>query len=365
MANTPIYTWIHVIIVNQQDATNSNTSYYYSYVNGQLTGNSAGQWYPAGVYRQNGFMARSEWGADYYWNGLLDFFNIYDYALSQPQAIALWNSASNQGAAATSCVATSGSGNTATTIDSSWRVFEATFNSDVRQAAGGVGVAGFGWMNTDTTDSSANQIQHVGMLSLAGGPPNGTTGAWGQYANLSATGGPYYIGKTLPQLLIGAITPGTSPLNGTAGWAFEVVFKATGQQAWSKVFDIGNYQPNNDQYCQQDIVFGWYGTSTNQMGFQVCDQYNSGQGPLPGFTAPLIGVWNHFIANIVLQTNGLAVYQLWLNGQIQSTTSFTTWVWPQYLPRTNGNLGRSNWNDFYCRMQDTHTRLLSTSCSLL
>ena len=62
--NTPIYTWIHLLIVIQQDPTNSTAAFYYSYVNGQLTMNAAGQWYPAGVYRQNGFMARSEWGAD-------------------------------------------------------------------------------------------------------------------------------------------------------------------------------------------------------------------------------------------------------------------------------------------------------------
>ena len=85
------------------------------------------------------------------------------------------------------------------------------------------------------------------------------------YVNLSASGGPYYIGQTLPQLLIGSVTPGTSPINGTAGWAFEVVFKATAQLAWSKVFDIGNFQPNNDQYCINDIVFGWNGGNANQV----------------------------------------------------------------------------------------------------
>ena len=291
-------------------------------------------------------------------NGLLDTYNIYDVAISAPQAIALWNSVSNNGQAATSCV-NPNSGNTATTIDPSWRVFEAAFTTDPRSSTGNAATAGYGWLASDTTDSTTQQAQHSGLVTFAGAAANSTTGAFGQYVNLSATGGPYYIGQTLPQLLIGAITPGTSPLNATTGWAFEVVFKATGQWPWSKVFDIGNYQPNNDQYCLQDIVFGWNGNNANQMGFQICDQFNSGQGPLPAFTTNILNTWHHMIANVVLQTNGLAVYQVWLDGAIQSSSAFTTWIWPQYVQRTNALLGRSNWNDPY--WVSTQPHILSRS----
>ena len=51
--------------------------------------------------------------------------------------------------------------------------------------------------------------------------------------------------------------------------------------------------------------------------------------------------------NIILQTNGLSTYQVWLDGQLQTGYSFTTWIFPQYIARTNANLGRSNWNDNY------------------
>ena len=81
------------------------------------------------------------------------------------------------------------------------------------------------------------------------------------------------------------------------------------------------------------------------MGFQICDQYNNGQGPLPAFTTNIIGVWHHVISNVVLLPNGLASYQVWLDGALQSASAFTTWVWPQYVQRTNALLGRSNWND--------------------
>ena len=205
--------------------------------------------------RPNGFLGKSEW-QDYYYNGLIDYLNIYDVAISGPQAVALYNTASSNGAATAVCQV--GTGNAEVTIDPSWRVFEASFTADPRAAAGGASVANYGWVQTDGNDTAMDQKQHTGLLYLAGGPNSGgTSGISGNYVNLSASAGPQSIGGTpLPELLIGAITPGTSPVNGTTGWAFEVVFKATVQHPWSKVFDIGNFQPDNNQQCSEDIVFG-------------------------------------------------------------------------------------------------------------
>ena len=343
--STPIFTWTHAVLVVQQDATSPTSAYYYSYINGQLTNNKAGQWYIAGVPRSNAFIGRSEWAADYFWNGLIDVLNVYDVAISGPQALQLFKDRTNNGAAATACQV--GSGNTAVTIDASWKVFEADFLSDPRSAAGAT--PNYGWSDVDSNDTVTDKAQHKGLLYLAGGNAAGTGAIGGNYVNLSApTGTPQSIGGSpLPELLIGAITPGTSPINGTAGWAFEVVFKATGQQPWAKVFDIGNFQPNSNQQCSEDIVFGWVGNNANQMGFQVCDQSNNAQGPQPAFSTTILNTWHHVIANIILQRNGLAVYQVWLDGVLQTSSSFTTWIWPQYVQRTNANLGRSNWNDNY------------------
>ena len=333
--STADFTWIHAMLVIQQ--LPQGGAAYYGYINGVLTSNNAMQYYIEGVSRANADLGRSGWASDYYFDGLLDFFYVYNVAVSGPQALARWNLLSNSNSLATYCSVTN---TVQTSIPTAAIAFQATFDNNPCSLSS----CNYGWVNTDSNDTAADQLQHKGLLTLSGSSPGST----GQYVNLSApSGSPLSIGQVLPELLIGDITPGTSIFNGTAGWAFEAVFKPTVFETWAKLFDIGNTQ-NPAGTCNQDIVFGWYSSVQNQMAFQICDQFGAAQGPTPAFTATLLNTWHHVIINLPMTLTGGAAYQIWLDGQLQtSSASFTNNLYPQKVLRTNANLGKSDWNDAY------------------
>ena len=102
--------------------------------------------------------------------------------------------------------------------------YELNFNTDPTTA----GVTQFGYLAADTTDTTANQQYHRGLISLLG---NSNV----SYVNLSAQAGSPYWGGAYLQQPIGGSSAG-SLQSGTYGWSFEVVFKATAQVTWGKIF---------------------------------------------------------------------------------------------------------------------------------
>ena len=224
----PVYldTWVHAVLVIQQSPTNASQANYFSYVNGRLYSAYANAWYPRSVYRANSLIARSDWSSDYYWSGELDFLNIYDVAISGPQAMTLYKAATNGGTTLATCAQL---GDYTSTIQPGWMIWQETFGDDPRLRAGGPGIAGanYSWTNVDSTDSSAMQQYHSGLLTLGGGPGN-TFGP--QWVNLSASSGPNSIVNTLNTYFIGGLGAG-DPVAGTAGLSIEIAFKPTAQQS--------------------------------------------------------------------------------------------------------------------------------------
>ena len=258
-------TWVHAVMVIQQSPVNASWANYFSYVNGHLYSAYSTAWYPRSVYRANALIARSDWTSDYYWAGEIDFFNIYDVAISGPQALRLYNTATNNGAVAASCAAL---GDYTATVSSSWRIWNESFTDDPRLRTGGPGAAAaaYGWTNTDSSDSTALQQYHTGLLTLAGGPG----GSDSQWVNLSTSTGPNSIVNTLNTAFIGGLGSGFA-LAGTAGFSIEIVFKATAAPTWGKLIDFGPLSGT----CFYDIIFGWQGSSSTTMTWSACDQFNT------------------------------------------------------------------------------------------
>ena len=332
----------HVVFVLQQvgvsltdsgvGATQGNVTHgaWFMYVNGALVsfpgGVSQNNIMPAQVPRPISYLAKSSW-SDPAWSGLIDTFRIYNYALTASQVTTLYGGEMG-GCAVPISTATPAAVfpnlTPRTTTGAVTPVYSLNFASNPGSAAGG-----YGWVQSLSTDSAANQALHQGVLTL--------NPVLTQYVNMSAASGANSVGSVMPT--IGG---------GTAGWTFEVEFQAySGADTWPKVFDIGTTRVAGA--ANNDIVLGWDGNSGNPDEFWQFDVVDSSAHEFQ--TSDALGevpynTWVHAVAVISAPTtNGNANYFLYFNGQLYTTINNV--YYPTAVQRQNAFLGKSGWSDPY------------------
>ena len=335
--------WYHSILVWQETASGSSNWIFYS--NGAATQSIVNAYFPPAVSRPSQNLGRSNWG-DQYFQGEIDTFNIYQYAITPVQAAALANKAMG------GCAVTYASAAVLSAVDAALNatvpapLFEATFGADPRSAAGGAAVANYGWVSQDADDATCGLNQHQGLLQLSG--QYGSNLPVGGYVNLSANTGVDSIGQVLPT--IGGASAGA--VNTDAyGWSFEVVFKAELAYPNAKVFDIA--APQNNSLCSYDILFGIYGSpvsnanSANQpsLQFDLCDG-NGNQNAMNGFGPIQLGTWYSVILVVQqLPYQTRAMYTAYVNGARAGV--LVNGYYPEAVQRSNADLGKSSWSDSY------------------
>jgi len=305
---------------------------------------------PPAIVRNYANLGRSNFvgGDDTYWSGEIDNFRVYNQALNQAQVTALAGTALYGDATATTGTRTCPqAANTATTVPPLSVFYSAAFNTDPRSFAGGASAANYGWLQYDTNDTTPVQQAHDGLVLLGYG--RGASNP-GRYVNFSATSSAMSIGQPLGQF--GGF--GTGSYNaGTAGWSFELEFRAletqtstatVNGQTWAKVFDLGNGNTNGGGSCYNDILFG-FGGDSRTMTFQTC-HVQGNQQTLGGTTPVFInwGSWYHVLVSLQLVPGG-SLGSLWVNGTLNDQRILP--YFPLFAPRNNAQLGKSSWNDAY------------------
>ena len=253
----PLNQWQHVVFVFQALVTAtgnaSNAANYLLYINGQMSPSQGfnGPYLPA-VFRKNPTLGRSDWG-DRWWQGLIDDFSIYNYALQGDQAQALYQyrmakCSINTAASATSYPSAPSSASASTIPTPKQVVFASSDPSSVC----GTGGCAYGYLASDPDDASCGiSAQHQGLLNLYGSQ---TPTSYQPYVNLSATSGPNAISST-PLIQVGGTSSG-SLTAGTYGWSYELMFKPHIVETWSKLMDLSAPQ-TPDGNCHHDIITGW------------------------------------------------------------------------------------------------------------
>ena len=269
-----------------------------------------------------------------FWVGELDTFNIYQHALSPIQAAALASKA--MGGCAVTTQVSSPANSTAPVP-----LFDASFSADPRSAAGGASVANYGWVAQDADDATCGLTAHTGLLQVNG---QYTPAPAGNYVNLSASSGPQSVGQVLP--IIGGASVGSGE---SAGWSFELTFKAQTAYRWAKIFDIAAPQnTTRSAPCQYDIIVGFQGDTAGRqpvMQFDVCN----GVGVENSFSWSTIqlGTWYHVIVSVQqlpLQPSQ-AIYIAYVNG-VRAGISGVGY-YPEAVTRTNAQIGKSSWADSF------------------
>ena len=335
--------WYTVVLVWQEMA--SGTADWFSYVDGEMTQWMPNNYFPSALQRESANLGRSDW-QDSFFQGEIDTFNIYNYALTSAQVAAL--ALKSQGG----CSVSYGVPAPVTNATVPTPFFEATFDSDPRQS--GV-VANYGWEQQDADDVTCGlDSQHQGLLVLPGMyVPNVMQGS---YVNLSESSGPNSIGQVLP--IIGGPSSGSGD---AAGWSFELTLKVEVVYPWAKFFDIA--QPQNfstGNICRQDLLMGFNGGSVGDaanagqpsLQFDVCDG-NGIEHSYNGWGSLQLGAWYNLVA--VIQQSPIdatqAMYALYING-VRVGGAFG--YYPEAVVRQNANLGKSSWGDsFFGGLIDT------------
>ena len=325
LGNVQLGQWYHAVVVVQQLA--SGLANYYTYVDGSLYTSLTSQYYPESVGRSNGNMGHSDWQADSYWAGEVDYFNIYNQALTPAQIAARYSS--TFGTSPVTCTAV---GNAQTTPPAPF--FSLNFTVDPRVTTGLGSGANYSWVSGDSSDSQVDAALHSGLLYLAGSSQSSATQN-GPYVNLSATSGGHWVGSTLGAF--GGVGSG-SVFNSTAGWSFEVTFKALSQTTWAKIFDLGDPQVPAGT-CYYDVVLGWQASSTT-LQFTICDQ-----SAITPAQPIVLGAWYHAVAVLQLTVTGMANFFLYVNGELQGALTMQYYL--VALPRVSAALGYSNWGDAF------------------
>jgi len=331
--SAPMNQWTHVVYVIQKAA--NGRANYYTYVNGELSNSLPMAYMPELTAHTFSYLGKSNWGSDWYWEGMIDTFNVYNRAISPRGARSLYNAHSNNGQALKYCPI---SYTPPATVDPSLKIFSADFNTDPRPNAGST--PGYGWVNFDANDTQADQSLHRGLLYLTGG----AGGVNGPYVNLTATSGPNYIGQTFNSNLMGGAATTGNVLVGTAGFAIEVVFKATGAPTWAKLFDFSGLRSTSAR-CNYDVFFGWHDSDSAAWDFQICDQQGTSYGAAPFFNRASTFRWYHVIANVAMTSSGKANYTLYVNGDLVSSS--VNQYYPTNLPRPHAVIAQSEWGDAY------------------
>ena len=336
--------WYHVVFVIAQLGNGSTLGNgqgnWTMYVNGVQSVTLTNTFYPVAAVRQNAMIGNSNWG-DQLWAGWLDTFNVYDAALTATQAANLSSVALGSSTPTLACTATS----TATTVPTSAMYYSNTFDTNPITALGLTSPT-YQWTSADPLDSSNAALLHSGLILL-----NGTSNAGG-YANMTATSGPSAV-ASYPLGPVGGQGTG-SISDGTLGWSFEVVYKAFAINSYAKIYDLTNGAGGGGI---DDIIYGYNGGSGDfEVDYDPAAATNqqilSPAGPSAATLQ--LNTWYHHVwviqynsslsfatAGNTSSTQDLSQYYSYLNGSQFSSMSKA--IYPPYMSRNNGFLGRSAW----------------------
>ena len=356
-------TWYHAVVVMQQIVPTiapQAQANWYVYLNGNLSSQNYEnfQYYPQAVLRQFAYIGRSQWTGDPLYQGLVDSFRIYNYALVQSQVSSLFQSA--MGGCTTTFATTYSTPASLLpniVLPTSSTPPTPAYALDFGLDPTAVAPAGYQWLAFDQDDVQCGlQNTHKGIVLLSDATQTSETDNVGQftYIDLGATATNNAVmpsASTPPgpmsQTLIGTTT-GTVAA-GTAGFSLEVTFKPILGTQWSKLIDFGSTRTNGGGNCANDIVFGWDNTNTvyqlevcdpNNNGWQIAavggESFNTGGGFVNG---------NWYHAVIVFQTlpSGMSDWYVYINGVL--TNTLTNTFTPTNAARQNLWLGRSGWGD--------------------
>ena len=227
----------------------STAANYLLYINGAMAPSqgASGPYLPA-VFRSNPSLGRSDWG-DRWWQGLIDDFAIYNYALQGDQAQALYlNRMAN-------CPLTAGPSATTYPAAPSMATGPVTPTYSYAAATNPSSICGgtcaYNWLVSDPDDASCGIAQyHQGLFDLPGSQmPN----QYQPFINLSATSGPNAVSTTAIGVVGG--TSSGSLAQGSYGWSYELMMKPHIVETWAKLFDLSQPQ-TSDGHCHHDIITG-------------------------------------------------------------------------------------------------------------
>ena len=365
IGTTALNQWYHGVVVMQQVTPTIGAqaqSSWYVYLNGNLTTTNYGayQYYPQAVTRQFAYLGRSLWNGDSLYQGLIDSFRIYNYALVQSQVSALFQSA--MGPCTTNFVSSPATPASITpNIPLPMGTAPPATAYDVEftttPAPSGVSPLGYQWLAQDQDDVQCglNSV-HQGLVYLSDQTQVSETDNIGQftYVDLGATGTAWAIAPSAsspagPLAQSGVLATTTGSVSaGTAGFSLEITFKPIFSTQWAKLIDFGSTRSNGGN-CVNDIVFGWDSANTvwqldvcdaNANQWQIYDVGGVQPGTQGGFVS---GSWYHTVITFQQLPNGLSNWYVFVNNVLVSTMTNT--FYPTQATRQNLWLGRSGWGD--------------------
>ena len=320
--------WYHVVVSMQQlldsNGNPSNFANYYMFINGTSgLGQGGGGPLPSNVFRANADLGRSDW-YDSYYQGYLDSFSIYNYALNQQQAQALYLQ-KMAGCSVTTGTPTGSAPTTPSTSTASPPTPLWSLPTNTAPAMAGQG--GFGWVQQDSADASCGSTQqyHQGLITLAG---NENQNVVGQFLNISATSGLNSVSTPLPMI------------GGSSGLSIEYMVKPGIIDTWAKLFDFGTYPGP----CVNDVVGGWV-QSLPMISFSTCDSRGNQWAINYGVQPLYLNTWVHVVNVIQPNADGTGNYYTYVNGALSGAEAWA--LLPIATARADSYIGKSGWQDTY------------------
>ena len=306
--------WQHLVVtIEDQSRTHPrlvtrgrngwDAALYSVYLNGQLTGQRRG-YIPRAVERTQSFLAKSHWAQDALFQGSIDSFYFYNYALSAEQV------------------------NVHIVVPRP-PIFDLSFSSDPRLLLGGATAAyDYSWQEFDPADSYANGTQyHTGHLVLDSARNN--------YVDLSSPVGPASLGVVLPR--IGGHVTGRGGTQ--AGWSIEIIAKISTTASWGKLIDWSNGGDSDN------IAIG-YAQNGNTLQMQVFNNLLTGDDRTRWMTLVanvVLHRWYHIVVVMrpTSETGWGATWEVHVDGAVARTEADK--ILPQNVARHMAWLGRSTW----------------------
>lgn len=345
--------WYHVVWQIAPANMTAGSAYYYYWVNGQqlaytdkIKSGTAytpvqGAALPALIHRRYSYVGKSNWN-DPLFSGTTDALRVYDYLLPADQITRL---ADLYGCLDNSAVLPSPALNKNVNPSNvaevrAWDhdgivepVFNANFGLDPRPLVGAQTV--YTWMQTDPSDTAADQQAHKGLIAL-----DGTDNCW---VDLMTAEGPKSIGLVLP-VLFGQ----PSGIRDEHGWTIELVTKIGRTQIWSKLI---NFATGGTDWFDS-LAVTWNGRQTADQLLAVHNFNNLNPVPtsppeeaIQNFLHPSLNRWYHI--TIVMQpTKPLdrfgGVWRMYVDGTLVNRSS-TVGGYPNAVHRGNSYIGHSQW----------------------
>ena len=304
--------WMHIVAsvdqLNRNDAWSPTSALLNLYINGVQVGSGFG-YVPQRMARPSSFIARSNWAPDdYYFDGLIDQFFFYDYALQAEQVAAHY-------------------------LLPLPPVFELAFTKDPRPWVGDGTLPldrfMYKWADFNASDYiNNNTMYHNGYLVFDD---------W-DWVNLTTTTGPNSIGTTLPSPLFGRAKGADVGGGRWNGWSVEVLVKMNKMEAGAKIFSFSNGAEQDEvdlgyEWNKQNLVFVVYGGSDGRKGSNFICASNVE-----------LGHWYHILVVLTPQSGGYADIVCYVDGQVSGRGSAGVFF-PRAVPRPVAFLAQSPWQE--------------------